>query len=60
MARKWIVNASPVRGTLGVVLLAKQEGIISEVASAFTDLMRAGLRMDAAVLDKALRLAGER
>ncbi len=49
----------PVRGTLGVILLAKQEGKIEQVAPVFEQLQDAGLRIDAAVLAKALQLAGE-
>lgn len=49
----------PVRGTLGVILLAKQEGKIAEAAPIFEQLQDAGLHMDAAVLARALQLSGE-
>ena len=49
----------PVRGTLGVVLLAKVEGIVPLAAPLLAELQNAGLRIDAAVLEAALRLAGE-
>ena len=50
----------PVRGTLGVVVLAKKEGRIPRATSLFEALLNAGLRIDEEILDKALRLAGER
>ena len=49
----------PVRGTLGVILLAKQEGKIDKVSLIFDQLQDAGLRIDAGILMKALQLAGE-
>jgi predicted nucleic acid-binding protein len=49
----------PVRGTIGVVLLAKQNGHISEVGSLLDQLVKSGLRIDAKVRRKALDLAGE-
>jgi predicted nucleic acid-binding protein len=50
----------PVRGTLGVILLAKREGILSHVQPVFARLQEAGLRIAPAVLDTALELAGEK
>jgi predicted nucleic acid-binding protein len=49
----------PVRGTLGVVLLAKREGLIARVRPVFDELLDAGLRIAPSVLDAALDLAGE-
>jgi predicted nucleic acid-binding protein len=49
----------PVRGTLGVVLLAKKEGLIPLVAPVFAELRSAGIRVDPSLLDTALQLAGE-
>jgi predicted nucleic acid-binding protein len=49
----------PVRGTLGVVLLAKKEGLVPLVAPVFAELQTAGIRVDHALLDAALQLAGE-
>jgi len=49
----------PVRGTLGVVLLAKREGLIPYVRPVFDELLDAGLRTAPSVLDMALGLAGE-
>lgn len=46
-------------GTLGDILLAKQEGKISAVKAVFDDLRNVGLRIDGPVLERALRLAGE-
>ena len=50
----------PVRGTLGVILLAKREGLLSHVQPVFARLQEAGLRIAPAVLDTALELAGEK
>ena len=49
----------PVRGTLGVVLLARREGLIPRVEPVFQQLLGAGLRIAPDVLDMALKLAGE-
>jgi predicted nucleic acid-binding protein len=49
----------PVRGTLGVILLAKREGLLSHVRPVFARLQEAGLRIAPAVLNTALGLAGE-
>lgn len=49
----------PVRGTLGVILLAKQEGLIEHVQPVFQELLDAGLRIASNVLRAALNLAGE-
>ncbi len=49
----------PVRGTLGVILLARREGLIDQVHPVFQQLRESGLRIAADVLDMALRLAGE-
>ncbi len=49
----------PVRGTLGIVLLAKQAGYLRAVKPAFDQLLDAGLRLDASVLNMGLKLAGE-
>jgi predicted nucleic acid-binding protein len=50
----------PVRGTLGVILLAKREGLLSHARPVFSRLQEAGLRIAPAVLDTALELAGEK
>ena len=49
----------PVRGTLGVILLAKREGVIDQVQPIFQQLQDSGMRVAPNVLDMALRLAGE-
>lgn len=49
----------PARGTLGVLVAAKREGLVEQVAPIFDQLLQAGLRIDADVLAAALRLAGE-
>jgi predicted nucleic acid-binding protein len=48
-----------VRGTLGVVLQAKREGLILYARPVFEQLVDAGLRIAPSVLDMALSLAGE-
>jgi predicted nucleic acid-binding protein len=50
----------PVRGTLGVILLAKRDGLLTDVRMVFAQLQEAGLRISPAVLDTALELAGEK
>jgi predicted nucleic acid-binding protein len=49
----------PVRGTLGVVLLAKRAGLIPQVRPVFDLIVEAGLRITPDVLQTALRLADE-
>jgi predicted nucleic acid-binding protein len=49
----------PVRGTLGVLLLAKREGKVPLVTPILDDLRSAGFRISAAIGDTARRLAGE-
>jgi predicted nucleic acid-binding protein len=48
-----------VRGTLGVVLLAKREGLIPFVQPVFDELLDVGLHIAPDVLARALKLAGE-
>jgi predicted nucleic acid-binding protein len=55
-----IALSIPVRGTLGVILLAKREGLLSQVQPVFARLQEAGLRIAPAVLETALELAGEK
>ncbi|MBM4368018.1 MAG: DUF3368 domain-containing protein [Deltaproteobacteria bacterium] len=48
-----------VRGTLGVLLTAKAAGMLTAVAPAISALLAEGFRASGAVLDQALRAAGE-
>lgn len=48
-----------VRGTVGVVLLAKRQGLVPEIGPLLKELTRAGLRVSRDLLQKALQLAGE-
>jgi predicted nucleic acid-binding protein len=48
-----------VRGSIGVVLLAKQQGLIEEAMPAVERLCQAGLYVTGAVLHTARELAGE-
>ena len=49
----------PVRGTLGVVLVAKRRGLIPEARPVIEEMMNAGLHLSRRVLDEALRRAKE-
>ncbi len=49
----------PVRGTLGIVLVAKQRGVIPEARPVIEDMMKAGLYLSKKVLDKAMQRIGE-
>jgi len=49
----------PVRGTLGLVLAAKQRGLIPSARPVMEDLLRAGLYLSKDVLDAALSRVGE-
>lgn len=48
-----------VRGTLGIVLLAKRRGIIPSARSVMEELIGSGLYLSAAILDEALKRVGE-
>lgn len=49
----------PVRGTLGIVLAAKQRGIIPAARPIIEDMMKAGLYLSKKVLDQALTKVDE-
>ena len=49
----------PLTGTLGILLLAKQGGLVQSVADALARLQAADLRVDPSLAVEALRLAGE-
>ena len=49
----------PVRGTLGIVLVAKQRGVVHEAKPIIEDMMDAGLSLSREVVDAALRRVGE-
>lgn len=49
----------PVRGTLGLVLLAKKRGVVTAARPILEDLVRAGMFLSTKVLDRALRIVGE-
>lgn len=51
--------AIPVRGTLAVIVLARQEGLIPLARPLFVELLSRGLRATPGVVDRAIRLAGE-
>jgi predicted nucleic acid-binding protein len=48
-----------VRGTLGIVLLAKKRGMISAARPVIDDMLRTGLYLSKPVLDSALARVGE-
>ena len=53
------VLSLPVKGTLGLVLLVKKQGLIPLARPVVEDLHRKGLYLSAAVIDAALALVGE-
>mgnify|MGYP006431912889 CR=1 FL=1 len=59
-ARKCAASINiPVRGTLGIVLTAKQRGLIPQARPVIEDMMSAGLYLSRKVLDQALQRVGE-
>ena len=50
----------PVRGTLGVLLLAKKSGLLERVEPVVQKIVAAGLHVHPRLCDEVLRLAGER
>ena len=50
----------PLTGTLGLLLLAKERGLVANLAPLLVELQEAGLYLSAALIDRALRLAGEK
>jgi len=48
-----------VRGTLGVLLLAKKHGKIAQIRPLLTQLQNVGLRINTKLIDEALKLAEE-
>jgi predicted nucleic acid-binding protein len=51
--------AIPVRGTLGIVLIAKKRGVIPEARSVLEKLRQSGMYLSDRVLNQALSLVGE-
>ena len=49
----------PLRGTVGIILLAKKRGYISKAAPLIESLIDAGLRFDMKWINEALELVGE-
>ena len=49
----------PVRGTLGIVLIAKNRGLIPKARPVLEEMMTAGLYLSRKVLNEALRRVGE-
>ena len=49
----------PVRGTLGLILLAKRRGLIPLARPVLEDLVRGGLYLSRPILDEALQRVGE-
>lgn len=49
----------PVRGTLGVVLLAKRKGLITSARATLDDLLKTGLYLSRQTIDAALKRVGE-
>lgn len=60
LARKCALSLGiPMRGTLGIILLAKQEGCIDEVKPFIEELIKVGFRIDAKTVKTALDWANE-
>lgn len=49
----------PVRGTLGLILVAKQRGIIPSARTVIDEVRRAGLYLSDTVVEQALARVGE-
>ena len=49
----------PLTGTLGVLLLAKERGLVPSLAPLLAELQEAGLYLDSVLVVQALHLAGE-
>ncbi len=49
----------PLTGTLGLLLLAKERHLLASVSQAVSELLAAGLYLEADLIAEALRLAGE-
>ena len=49
----------PSTGTLGVLLLAKERGLVTSMASVITQLEQRGFRIAPAVIARVLAIAGE-
>ena len=49
----------PVRGTLGIVLVAKKRGMIPKARPIIEDMMITGLYLSRKIVDEALRRVGE-
>ena len=49
----------PLTGTLGVLLLAKEQGLIEAMTPLLTALQTAGLHLDKALIQQVLKLANE-
>ena len=49
----------PVRGTLGIVLIAKRRGIIPKARPVIESLIRSGLYLSSSILDEALKRVNE-
>ncbi len=59
-ARRYaLAQGSPIIGTLGVLLLAKSQGLLPEVRPLLNSLSAAGMRLSSALYAETLRRAGE-
>jgi len=52
-------HAVPVRGTIGIVLYAKEKGYIPQARSVIEDLLVAGMYLSRRIIDDALQRVGE-
>lgn len=54
-----LAHGIPVRGSIGIVIAAREKGFIPEARPVIDDLIKAGLYLSRRVLDRVLQLAGE-
>lgn len=58
--RRWAQRLGlPLTGTVGLLLLAKEAGLLAAVAPCLEELQKAGLYLDDSLVKSALKLAGE-
>lgn len=56
----WTLGRFAFTGTLGVLLLAKETGLLSSVEEVVKRLEGAGLHLSRSLVDRVLEMAGER
>jgi len=59
VAERWVANASPVLGSLRIIVLAKERGFLIRAKPALEKLRGAGAWVSDELIDRAIALAGE-